>query len=319
VEKILVHQRPRRALRASLAARAVRIAVPATLVGVTAIGITAGVWGAKDAQIAYPASVASVPAASSAPIVTTVREERASRGLTGTRPAPSAKATKKAKPMSGTVKGKVKEVKLPRPALTVTGTKYATVGLNIRTVPTQSSKVITVVPTGTKLSVTNSTYKGFRFVSYKGAGRWVKNQYLSNKKPKAKAASASGGISGAPCKLGSKVESGLTRDAISVHRAMCARYPQVTSFGGRRSSADFHGSGRAIDAMISNSTVGWQMANWVRANAKRLGVSEVIYSQKIWTVQRGSEGWRSMSDRGSKTANHYDHVHVSVYGNRGTG
>ena len=71
--------------------------------------------------------------------------------------------------------------------------------------------------------------------------------------------------------------------------------------------------------MISNSTVGWQLANWVRANAKRLGVSEVIYSQKIWTVQRGSEGWRSMSDRGSATANHYDHVHVSVYGNRGTG
>ena len=25
-----------------------------------------------------------------------------------------------------------------------------------------------------------------------------------------------------------------------------------------------------------------------------------------------------MSDRGSATANHYDHVHVSVYGSRGT-
>ena len=71
--------------------------------------------------------------------------------------------------------------------------------------------------------------------------------------------------------------------------------------------------------MISNSSVGWEMAKWVRANAKRLGVSEVIYSQKIWTVQRGSEGWRGMSDRGSATANHYDHVHVSVYGSRGTG
>ena len=48
-------------------------------------------------------------------------------------------------------------------------------------------------------------------------------------------------------------------------------------------------------------------------------MSEVLYSQKIWTVQRSSEGWRSFSDRGSTTANHYDHVHVSVYGNRGTG
>jgi hypothetical protein len=100
---------------------------------------------------------------------------------------------------------------------------------------------------------------------------------------------------------------------------LCARYPQISSFGGTRSGGGFHGSGQAVDAMISNSSVGWDAANWVRANAKRLGVSEVIYAQKIWTVQRGSEGWRGMSDRGSATANHYDHVHVSVYGNRGTG
>jgi hypothetical protein len=105
-----------------------------------------------------------------------------------------------------------------------------------------------------------------------------------------------------------------------VHRAICARYPQVKSFGGRRAGSDgFHSSGRALDSMISDSTVGWQIAKWVRANAKRLGASEVIYSQHIWTVQRSSDGWRSMSDRGSRTANHYDHVHVSVYGNRGTG
>jgi hypothetical protein len=71
--------------------------------------------------------------------------------------------------------------------------------------------------------------------------------------------------------------------------------------------------------MISNAAVGQQMANWVRAHAKQLGVSEVIYRQHIWTVQRSSEGWRGMSDRGSATANHYDHVHVSVYGNRARG
>jgi hypothetical protein len=27
---------------------------------------------------------------------------------------------------------------------------------------------------------------------------------------------------------------------------------------------------------------------------------------------RASEGWRYMEDRGSTTANHYDHVHVST-------
>ncbi len=115
------------------------------------------------------------------------------------------------------------------------------------------------------------------------------------------------------------MERGLTSDAIKVHRAICASFPQVSAFGGTRGGGGNHGSGRAVDCMISDSAAGQRLAAWVRANAKRLGVSEVIYAQKIWTVQRSSEGWRSMSDRGSATANHYDHVHVSVYGSRATG
>ena len=51
----------------------------------------------------------------------------------------------------------------------------------------------------------------------------------------------------------------------------------------------------------------------MRAHASELGVSYVIWSQHIWSVERGSEGWRAMEDRGSTTANHYDHVHVSTY------
>ena len=50
-----------------------------------------------------------------------------------------------------------------------------------------------------------------------------------------------------------------------------------------------------------------------RADASELGVSYVIYAQRIWSVERGGEGWRGMSNRGSSTANHYDHVHVSVF------
>ena len=118
----------------------------------------------------------------------------------------------------------------------------------------------------------------------------------------------------ARCASGFGMEAGLKRNAIKVHRAVCARFPSVKSYGGRRSGGDsFHTSGRAVDIMIPNASTGRHIADWVRANRKRLGVSEVIYAQHIWTVQRGSEGWRSMSDRGNATANHYDHVHVSVY------
>ena len=59
------------------------------------------------------------------------------------------------------------------------------------------------------------------------------------------------------------------------------------------------------------------IAEWVRANHAALGVSEVLWAQQIWTVQRSSEGWRTFEDRGSATANHYDHVHVTVYGDSG--
>jgi len=136
-------------------------------------------------------------------------------------------------------------------------------------------------------------------------------------KPKA-APAAPSGISMAACADGSAVESGLTKDAIRVHRAVCALFSSVTGWGGTRGTGDYHGTGQALDIMIPNSSVGQAIANYVRANAKALGVSEVIWAQHIWTVQRSGEGWRAMSDRGSTTANHYDHVHVSVYGSSGT-
>ncbi|WP_100414805.1 hypothetical protein [Mumia flava] len=120
-------------------------------------------------------------------------------------------------------------------------------------------------------------------------------------------------FSGDACPSGSSVESGLVANAVAVHRAVCAEFPSVTSYGGVRSGdGGAHGTGQALDIMVTGST-GDAIADYVRANASSLGVSEVIWSQQIWTVERASEGWRAMSDRGSTTANHYDHVHVTVY------
>jgi hypothetical protein len=203
----------------------------------------------------------------------------------------------------------------------VTGARYTTVDLNVRTGPDESTGVVTVLDTGTKVKVTAETDRDFRKIVYQDQVRWVAAEYLSKKKPDPEQNDSGngGGISSAPCPDGSGVEDGLTSDAILVHRAICARWPQVDSYGGTRASADYHGTGQAIDAMISDQQVGWEIANWVRDNASSLGVSEVIYSQKIWTVQRSGEGWRWMEDRGSVTANHYDHVHVSVFGNAGNG
>lgn len=220
----------------------------------------------------------------------------------------------------------------------VAGAKYATVALNIRTRAAASAGVRSVLTTGAKVSVTSVKTGEWQQVVADGQAGWVRAEYLAATKPVAKKAtsessssnasssskssskssSTSGGIAGGACSS-SSVESGLTADAIRVHRAICAKFPQVKSFGGvRADSLPEHPSGRALDAMISDSSVGWEIANWVRANRQALGVSEVLFAQKIWTVQRNGEGWRSFSDRGSVSANHYDHVHITVYGSSGT-
>jgi uncharacterized protein YgiM (DUF1202 family) len=301
--------RPRRAMRPSFAVRAGRIAVPTVVITALGVGVAGAVMPGDAPQVAYPAPAATA-SVEPTPFERTARSQELSRYSTR----PAAKTARKPKTTASETITPI----TPKPK--VIDSKYATTDLNVRREPTEDSSVVAVVDAGTKLSVTRTVTDGFRYISYRGKGRWVKNQYLSDKKPTSNQSSSSrgSGISSAPCPSGSSVESGLTPDAIRVHRALCHRYPQFTSFLGRRSSSGYHGSGRALDCMISNSTVGWDAANWLRANAKRLGVMEVIYQQKIWTVQRSSEGWRSMSDRGSPTANHMDHVHVSVYGNSGT-
>jgi uncharacterized protein YgiM (DUF1202 family) len=296
------------------------------MVGVLGFAVAAATWPGNEPQTAYPAPAASQPlAAVDSP--STIREQNPRRTASPTptaKPSPTRKATKaKPKPKpKATAKPKPKAVAkpapkpAPKPPLKVVDTKYVTASINVRTGPSFESDVIDVVSVGDKVSVTSAIHNGFRFISYNDRGRWISNKYLSDKKPAIQSSgggSTSGGISSSSCSKSSSIESGLVPNAIKVYRAICDRYPQVSSFGGRRNSGGFHGTGQAVDVMISNSSVGWDIANWTRANAGKLGVSEVIYYQKIWTVERSSEGWRPMSDRGSASANHYDHVHVSVY------
>ena len=164
---------------------------------------------------------------------------------------------------------------------------------------------------------------GWQKVSSGAGTGYVNAEYLTPTapaKPSASAASAKpsaspsaagkdlGSSTNSPC--GSNIDSGITDRAVSVKRAICTNYPDVQNFLGRRGDGE-HSSGRAIDVMVSGARVR-EIAGWLRAHASELGVIEVIYEQKIWTQQRSGEGWRQMSDRGGRTANHYDHIHVLV-------
>ena len=144
------------------------------------------------------------------------------------------------------------------------GSRYTTAAVKLRKTPSKDAKSVDIVDEAKKIKVTKTVRKGYRLVVVDGKGRWVTDDYLSKKKP-----SGSAGISNASCGKSSGIESGLVSDGVKVYRAMCAAFPQVSSFGGRRGSNDFHGSGQAVDAMISDSAAGWRLANWLRANASR--------------------------------------------------
>jgi hypothetical protein len=160
------------------------------------------------------------------------------------------------------------------------------------------------IEAGKRVLVTGRRDLGRVEVVVDGGSRWVTAGYLSPDEPVL-------GIGGA-CTNGSSVSSGVSPNIVAVHTAVCAAFPTITTYGTFRGGGGDHPLGRAVDIMVSGS-LGWDVANFVRENYAALGVSYVIYSQNIWSVERAGEGWRAMSDRGSTTANHYDHVHVSTY------
>lgn len=319
--------RARRALRPAFSARLTRVLLPGLAAAAVIATSTAVASSHEQTLRAEPATVASQVKATSDPAAAR-QADQVSRDATR----PDVTGQAKAKPSKRSALADVTAAKRGAAA----GSMYATTALRVRSMPNTESSSITVLDDNAKVAVTRSTEDGWRQVVVKGKTGWVKASYLTRSKPKASskssggsdssgssASSASGSSASAnssgACASGSSVESGLTANAIKVHRAVCHAFPQIMSFGGvRADSLPAHPSGRAVDNMIPNwssssgNALGWKVANYVRAHASELGVTEVIYDQKIWTTQRGGEGWRSMSSRGGATANHQDHVHVTV-------
>ena len=182
---------------------------------------------------------------------------------------------------------------------------WTTAPLNLWTTPLETTaRNLGEVDAGKKVLVTGREAAGRQEIVIEGKSRWVTAGYLSEDKPVA----GPPGLGGA-CTNGSSVSG--QPNVLAVHEAVCAAFPEITSYGTYRADGE-HSMGIAIDIMVSGDR-GWQVAEFVRAHYAELGVSYVIYSQRIWSVDRASEGWRYMSDRGSTTANHYDHVHVTTF------
>jgi uncharacterized protein YgiM (DUF1202 family) len=190
----------------------------------------------------------------------------------------------------------------------ITGTRYATATLDIRSTYADNHRVITEVPRGTKLSITGVIKNGRMQIIFERAVRWVTAKYLSKSAQKAIPPSWRA------------VERGLKPNGIKVHRAARAKWPQITTYYTVHPGVlPDHPSGRALDLMIPNyrsasgKALGYKVAAWAKDNARSLGINYVIWNQHIWNIRRNSEGWRYMADRGSDSANHKNHVHITVF------
>ena len=179
---------------------------------------------------------------------------------------------------------------------------WTTDELNIWTAPGKTAEQLGELDAGKKVLVTGREMWGRVELVLGGKSRWVTSGYLTDEKPP---------TLGGPCTNGTTVASGVSSSIVAVHNAVCAAFPEISVYGTLRGGGGDHPLGKAVDIMVSGSR-GQQVADFVRANYAALGVSYVIFSQHIWSVERAGEGWRSMPSRGSTTANHYDHVHVSV-------
>jgi exonuclease VII small subunit len=135
-----------------------------------------------------------------------------------------------------------------------------------------------------------------------------------------------GPVSGRPDGGGGTGRSPLVGDYMTarmraLYLAVDGKFGAFPAIGCHRSGDPLdHGSGRACDFMESTGgrmpsagaqAHGDQVAQFAIGNASKYGVKYVIWRQRIYDMR--SPGWRGMEDRGSVTANHYDHVHISVF------
>lgn len=191
----------------------------------------------------------------------------------------------------------------------VGSTLKTTAALNLRKGAGTGYGVLVVMPKGATVTVVRSApVSGWYNVKYGTRTGWASGQYLT-------APAASSGSGGTAKKV--KISGPAVRAHVQAFaNAACAAYGCPYEIGtrvGHDPSAD-----RAIDMMMSkygtvasgaNSTRGTNISSFALRNAKQYKLYYVIWRQRINT--NDGRGWRFMANRGSNTANHYDHVHLS--------
>lgn len=205
----------------------------------------------------------------------------------------------------------------PKPEQTQTTTAYATVAVNQRSGAGTSYRVLGVVQAGEKVTV-QSAANGWSKVSSSVGTGYISSSYLS-----------SSATQEAPS-TSAKVRNDTTLVMNTVRSLFAGDY---TSFGTIRSGSVGHSSGRAVDVMIPNYksassiAAGDRIAQFLLDNRQQLGVSYLIWQDKIWLGP--SKGWEPYSTSGkygtqftnnwTDNTRHMNHIHVETFGDSATG
>jgi uncharacterized protein YgiM (DUF1202 family) len=215
--------------------------------------------------------------------------------------------------------------KATTPASTVV---YATTAVHVRAGATTGSAILGTLNVGDHVGTRGTPVNGWTPVSYRGANAWVASAYLSTRQPRTSSTAgaptssgAKGGTTASSWSIlranGSSGLDGLRPSATGIVNRTVAVFPQIkTIYGVHADSLPDHPSGHAVDLMLphgaADNALGWSIANYFKSHATELGVQYIMFDNKIWNIARNSEGWRAVADRGSVTANHMDHVHITT-------
>ncbi len=187
--------------------------------------------------------------------------------------------------------------------------RWANGNVNLRAGNSTAYEVLDVVPAGERVTFLESKDGWARVISSKGVG-WMSEALLSK-----------------------TMIATLQPDTLAVMNAVRARYSSlISSIGGIRPGSVGHSAGKAADIMIRdyrnpiNVAKGDEMAQFLINNRSSLGISYLIWQDKIWLGP--ARGWEEYSKSGkygqqfsgnwNDTTLHMDHIHAETYGDSGS-
>lgn len=206
--------------------------------------------------------------------------------------------------------GKAPVSQKPQPEGPSSTVAYASVGVNLRSGAGTGYRVLGVVQAGEKVTVRSSS-NGWSKVSSRIGSGYISSKYLTSSQLQ-----------------GVRSDTQLVMN--TVRRLFAGDF---TSLGTIRAGSTGHSSGRAVDVVMANYKsasgiqAGDRIARFLLDNRQQLGISYLIWQDKIWLSAK--KGWEPYSTSGkygtqftnnwTDTTRHMDHIHVETHGESATG